>query len=157
MKTSPKLSCHIRPARAADLANLLVLENLSFTGERLNERRMRHWINASNGILLVANATASPGQLLGYCLAFTRKNSTVVRAYSLAIAPKARGMGLGGKLLERAAKKGKQQGCTHIRLEVAKGNISAIALYKKLHYVSFASIPDYYEDGQDAWRMHKVL
>jgi ribosomal protein S18 acetylase RimI-like enzyme len=157
MKAGKNKNFVIRKARPTDFSQLLELETGSFSCERLSPRRMRHWIEAPNGILLVAVLSADPQQVLGYCLAFTRSNSPVARAYSLAISPETRGKGLGRMLMESMARASKRKGCTAVRLEVAKSNKIAIELYEKLNYSRFMSIPNYYEDGQDAWRMQKPL
>jgi ribosomal protein S18 acetylase RimI-like enzyme len=157
MKAGKNTDFVIRKARPADFSQLMELETGSFSCERLSPRRMRHWIDAPNGILLVAVPSAEPQRVLGYCLAFTRSDSTVARAYSLAISPEARGKGLGRMLMESMASASKRKGCTAVRLEVAKSNKIAIELYEKLNYSRFMSIPNYYEDGQDAWRMQKLL
>jgi ribosomal protein S18 acetylase RimI-like enzyme len=157
MKTRTSTHFIVRKARPADFDQLMELETGSFSCERLSPRRMRHWITAPNGILLVAVPAADPQQVLGYCLAFTRSDSSVARAYSLAISPAARGKGLGRMLMESMAKASKRKGCSAVRLEVAKSNRIAIELYEKLNYSRFMSIPNYYEDGQDAWRMQKTL
>ena len=135
----------------------MTLETASFSCERLSPRRMRYWTAASNGILLVAVAADQPEHVLGYCLALMRKNSSVARAYSITTAPEARGKGLGTMLMEAMAAASKRSGCTAVRLEVAKSNKVAITLYEKLGYARYLSLPSYYEDGQDAWRMQKLL
>lgn len=157
MKAGISTTFVIRKATPADLHQLMALETGSFSCERLSPRRMRHWITASNGILLVAVPADEPERVLGYCLAFTRSDSSVARAYSVATAPEARGKGMGRMLMEAMSKASKRKGCTAVRLEVAKSNKVAIALYEKLGYAQYASLPRYYEDGQDAWRMQKLL
>jgi ribosomal-protein-alanine N-acetyltransferase len=157
MKAGNTTKYVVRKARPADLNQLITLETGSFSCERLSPRRMRHWISAPNGIMLVAVPADKPGHVLGYCLAFTRSDSPVARAYSLATAPEARGKGLGRLLMEAMARASKRKGCTAVRLEVAKSNELAIALYEKLNYSRYMSLPQYYEDGEDAWRMLKPL
>ena len=157
MKAGKTTHFVIRKARPEDFSQLMELETGSFSCERLSPRRMHHWLEAPNGILLVAVAADATRHVLGYCLAFTRSDSTVARAYSLAISPAARGKGLGRLLMEGMAKASKRKGCTAVRLEVAKSNTIAITLYEKLNYSTYMSLPEYYEDGQDAWRMQKPL
>lgn len=145
----------LRPARLSDLDALLALENTSFTSDLLNRRRMRHWIGADNGIFVVA--VDKSGALVGSALAFTRADSDSVRAYSLAIAGTARGQGLGARLFRELEKRSRKAGFTRMHLEVAHGNTAAIGLYEKLGYAKVRSIPAFYEDGKDAWRMEKAL
>jgi ribosomal protein S18 acetylase RimI-like enzyme len=147
-------SIRLRRATAADLDELLALENASFSGDKLSRVRLRHWISAPNGILLVA---IGDGALLGSALVFTRSDSTAARLYSIAIAKAARGQGLGSKLLHRAEQQARAHGLASMRLEVAAGNSAAIALYRKLGYAVFGRKIGYYEDGQDAVRMQKAL
>ncbi|MES2624860.1 MAG: N-acetyltransferase [Pseudomonadota bacterium] len=157
MKAGNSTKFIIRKAKPADFNQLMDLETTTFSCERLSPRRMRHWIDAPNGILLVAVPADDTTHLLGYFLIFTRSDSVVARAYSLAISAEARGQGLGRMLMESGEKASKRKGCNAMRLEVAKNNKIAIALYEKLNYVPFRSLPGYYEDGQDAWRMQKPL
>ena len=147
-------SIRIRPARASDCDALLALENASFNTDQLTRRRLRHWIKAANGILLVA---AGGGEVYGYVLVLTRRDSRNARLYSLAIAAHARGLGLGGRLLRSAQQRARAAGCTGLRLEVSEGNSAALALYGKLGYERFARLPGYYENGENALRMRKAL
>jgi len=151
---SAPASVRLRRAMASDLPALLVLENASFTDHKLNERRLRHWISAGNGILLLAMHGAT---LLGACLVLRRADSRAARLYSIAISSAARGQGLGGKLLHRAEALARAEGCLSMRLEVSAGNHVAIGLYQKRGYRIFGRKPGYYEDGHDALRMQKIL
>ena len=145
----------LRPARLSDLDALLQLENATFTSDLLSRRRMRHWVGASNGIFIVA--VDASDALAGYALVFTRRDSTSARIYSLALAPSARGQGLGSRLIRDIEQRCRAAGFTHIYLEVAHDNRPALALYDKLGYARIRSLPQFYEDGKDAWRMEKAL
>jgi ribosomal protein S18 acetylase RimI-like enzyme len=145
----------LRPAQLSDLDALLALENATFTSDLLSRRRMRHWIGADNGIFVVA--VDKSGIVAGYGLAFTRRGSDSARAYSLAIATAARGQGLGKRLFRELEKRSRQAGFARLHLEVAHDNTTAIALYEKLGYKRVRSIPEFYEDGKNAWRMEKAL
>ena len=150
----PASAVRLRRASPADLDMLLALENASFSGDKLSHARLRHWISAANGMLLVATAD---GALLGSALVFTRRDSPAARLYSIAIAKAARGQGLGSKLLRRAEQEARSLGLASMRLEVAADNTPAIALYRKMGYEVFGRKLAYYEDGQDAVRMQKSL
>jgi ribosomal protein S18 acetylase RimI-like enzyme len=145
----------LRLALSADLDALLALENATFTSDLLSRRRMRHWISAAHGIFVVAVDDADA--LAGYGLVFTRRGSPSARVYSLAIARSARGQGLGTRLLRDLEKRSRKAGASRAHLEVARDNRGAIALYEKLGYTRVRAIPQYYEDGGDAWRMEKAL
>lgn len=146
---------HLRSARLSDLDALLALENATFTSDLLSRRRMRHWIGAENGIFIVA-VDASDG-LAGYGLVFTRRDSHSARLYSLALAPSARGQGLGARIVAELESRARRAGFTHMHLEVAQANQPALGLYEKLGYARVRALPRFYEDGTDAWRMEKAL
>ncbi|HWK52731.1 MAG TPA: N-acetyltransferase [Hyphomicrobiales bacterium] len=147
----------IRPARPSDLDALCLLEQRSFSGERLSRARFRHWIEADNGLLLVAVEPGRGGELLGYALSLWRRQGRSARLYSIAIAPEARGRGLGRQLLEAAVRRLRRLGRERYTLEVARRNKVAIALYEGMGFGVFGEYPGYYEDGQDALRMCKRL
>lgn len=149
-----KLKFDVRPARMEDLDRLYDLEVATFDSDRLSRRRMQHWIQADNGILLIAD---EDGQLLGYCLALFHRGTRLARLYSLAVSPQARGKGVARKLLRRLEKMAAKRGRLFMRLEVAQDNIPAISLYQKLGFVAFGTFEDYYEDHRDALRMQKRI
>lgn len=145
----------LRLARPSDLDTLLALETATFTSDLLSRRRMRHWIGARNGVFVVAVDAADT--VVGYGLAVSRRDSDSARFYSLAIAARARGLGLGTRLLRDLQRRCRQAGFTRVHLEVAVDNQAAIALYTRLGFETLRRIPRFYEDGQDAWRMQKTL
>src|SRR5690606_22779290 len=116
----------------SDLDALLALENATFTSDLLSRRRMRHWIGASNGIFVVA--VDASDALAGYGLVFTRRDSHSARIYSLALAPSARGQGLGARIVAELESRARRAGKRHMHLEVAQANTPALGLYEKLGY-----------------------
>lgn len=145
----------LRSARPSDLDALLALEQATFTSDLLSRRRMRHWIGAANGIFVVAVDTRDA--LAGYGLVFTRRDSRSARLYSLALAPAARGQGLGARIVGELEARARRAGFTHMHLEVAQANRPALGLYEKLGYARVRALPAFYEDGTDAWRMEKPV
>lgn len=131
------------------------LEQSSFSSDRLSRRRLRHWISAANGILLVASE--ADGALLGSCLVLTRRDSRSARLYSIASAALARGRGIATQLLQAAEQQARLRGCTHMHLEVAEDNQPAIALYCRQGYSPCGFLPAFYEDGRNARRFRKQL
>ena len=144
----------IRPATEADIDALDVLEQSTFSSDRLSRRRLKHWIRASNRVFLVAE---NQQLLLGYGLVLLHQGTRLARLYSLAVATNARGLGLGRKILLALEKEAAEKNRLFMRLEVATDNASAIHLYQSLGYSSFACINDYYEDHRDALRMQKRI
>ncbi|MCU4675808.1 GNAT family N-acetyltransferase/peptidase C39 family protein [Catenovulum sp. 2E275] len=144
----------IRPACPSDLSQLNALEQTCFKTDRLSKRRLKHWISAANGILLVAEVAE---QVQGYALLLLHKGSVLARLYSIAVHPEARGLGIAGQLINSIEQAASQFAKLYIRLEVAKQNETAIKLYQNLGYKVFDVYLDYYEDHQDALRMQKRL
>ncbi len=153
-KLSNSQPVRVRATGIKDHAAICGIEQECFVGDRLSSRRIRHWIGADNGILRVAEDAQG---LLGYGLVLLRKDSAVARLYSLAVTQRARGMGLGQRLMQQLEKAAAQKSREYMRLEVARGNHAAIKLYESLGYAVIGIYKDYYEDHQDALRMQKQL
>lgn len=143
-----------RTATSSDLAALLQVESQAFVHDRMNRRSFRWLLRRGNAAVVVAESAEG---LLGYALVLFRRGATVARLYSLALAPEARGRGLGGGLLEQAERCARQCGCRALRLEVRVDNPAAIGLYETRGYRRFGRHAGYYADGADAWRYEKPL
>ncbi|HEF4759939.1 TPA: GNAT family N-acetyltransferase [Pseudomonas putida] len=137
-----------------DLPTLLQLEEQCFSTDRLNSRSFQWMINRANGQLLVAQRGE---HLLGYALVLFHRRTSLARLYSIAIATRARGNGLGGQLLDCVEAIALKHECTFLRLEVRVDNPAALALYERNGYRRFDLIHDYYQDHVDALRMEKRL
>jgi ribosomal-protein-alanine acetyltransferase len=144
----------VRPARRADLPALLALEQRAFQGDRLSARQFRHHLGNPSAWFAVAEIE---GQLAGNALLFFRRGSAVARLYSIVVASKARGRGLGARLLVAAEAAARRHGCREVRLEVRQDNTAAIALYEGAGYQRVAKLPDYYADGAAGWRYARPI
>lgn len=142
----------LREVEAGDLNALCRLENACFTSDRLSRRRMRHFIAAGHRVFIVV---CTEDELLGYGLVLLHRGTRLARLYSLAVAPQARGQGIGGQLVAALERAAADRGRLYMRLEVAEANHGAIALYRSLGYATFGRYDDYYEDHQPALRMQK--
>lgn len=138
----------LRTARADDLPGLLALE-ARFPGDRLSARQFRHHLDNPKARLRVA---VKDGGLAGYHLVLLRAGSRWARLYSIAVAPAARGHGLGRRLLQDAEAQARAAGASGLRLEVRQDNAAAVGLYEAAGYARLAALPAYYEDGGDGWR-----
>ena len=90
-------------------------------------------------ILLAGCATSDPygGQ--------TQRSSTAM------------GTGIGRALIHAVIDAASERDCDRVRLEVRASNESAIALYSRAGFVPFDRKVAYYEDGEDAVRMERIL
>ncbi len=148
------LDIKIRDGFKTDLPELLTIEQICFSTDRLSERSFRTFIRGEHSSLLVAEYQR---QLVGYVVVLYRAGTSLARLYSLAILPQMRGHHLAMQLMATAEQEAREQKCVYMRLEVRVDNPAAIALYEKLGYQQVGRIEDYYEDSQDAWKLEKPI
>lgn len=144
----------VRRAEPADLDDLIDLENATFSSDRLSPRQWKHHLGNERARILVVEEHAHAGAA---AVLFFRKGSSLARLYSLAVATRLRGRGIGDVLLEACEVEAVNRGCTRLRLEVRRDNQSAQRLYERRGYRMFASRPEYYEDGEAALCYEKAL
>lgn len=144
-----------RVATTDDLPALLELEEHCFTTDRLTARSFQWMVSRAHAQLMVAQQ--ADGRLAGYALVLFHRGTSLARLYSIAIAPHARGTGLGKALLQRSEACALEHDCAYLRLEVRSDNAAAIALYERNGYRRFGRISDYYEDHADALRLEKRI
>jgi ribosomal protein S18 acetylase RimI-like enzyme len=144
----------LRDARPADLGALVALEAACFPGDRISAASFRRLTGRPSAALRLATAG---GALLGYSLLLFRKRTTVARLYSIAVAGEARGLGIGRRLMQDAARLAGARGADRLRLEVRRDNRAAIRLYEGLGYRPIGTYPGYYADGMEALRLERRL
>lgn len=144
----------IRRARDADLGALVALENRVFRADRLSPRQWRRHLESASADVRVAERG---GEIVGAALVFFHAAHAIARLYSIAVAPEARGVGLGQALLAAAERNAALRGSLAMRLEVRSDNVVAQRLYERVGYRRFGLRHDYYADGADAFRYEKTL
>ncbi|WP_018878147.1 GNAT family N-acetyltransferase/peptidase C39 family protein [Thioalkalivibrio sp. ALE28] len=149
-------SALIRPATLEDLEALVALEDAAFEIDRISRRQFRYLLTRGHAVTLVAEDAGGEG-LLGYVMLLFSRGTSLARLYSIAVSARARGQGLGRRLVEAAEDAARQHGRTDLRLEVRRDNATSLALFRGLGYRDFGTIDDYYEDHMDALRLQKSL
>ncbi len=144
----------ITPAKLSDLGELLRLEQESFQSDVLSKASLRHFLQSDKSDFIVAKKSK---RVLGYALLLYKRGTSLARLYSIAVDPKARGMGIGSKLLKKSEELALDRDKTHLRLEVRTDNKGAIELYQDSGYRKFGMKPQFYEDGSDALCYEKRL
>lgn len=144
----------MRPARRADVAALVALEDASFDHDRLSRRSFLWMLTKAKAVLLVAEDADG---LAGYGLILLHAGGALARVYSVVVAERRRGSGLGRRLMVALEEAARDRGAAHLRLEVRPDNQAAITLYESLGYHRFAVVHDYYEDHADAHRYEKRI
>lgn len=95
------------------------------------------------------------GRLVGY--AGVLMTGAQADVQTVAVAPSARGCGLGGRLLDRLLGQAGRHGVRRVLLEVAAGNEAALALYGRHGFEQIALRRGYYGPGADAVIMRRIL
>lgn len=129
----------LRRARETDLPAILGIERVSFTDP---------WSRSSFASILeqprvyFAVALDANGVLLGYTVAWFVLDEAELA--NLAVAPEARGRGVGTVLLEGALAAAEARGNVMMYLEVRASNVSALALYTSHGFVEVGRRKSYY-------------
>lgn len=144
----------IRNAEAADVDDLLRIEQRAFPGDLLSRRALRYLITRARSVALVCIVEGRP---VGYGIVLLRNRSRSGRLYSLAVDPDWRGRQIGGRLLEALEARLLGAGVSRMQLEVRSDNEPALRRYHGMGYEVYASEPGYYEDGENALKMRKEL
>lgn len=147
------LALRIRRATSADVPAMLALEAL-FPSDRMSARSIRRFITVPGARVFVAMRGA---ELLGDLVLLLRAGSIGARVYSVVVDPRARGLGIGNRLVEAAERAARHEGRRALTLEVRIDNAAARALYAKRGYAEERKLPGYYDDGTDGLRLIRRL
>ncbi|HEX2716215.1 MAG TPA: ribosomal protein S18-alanine N-acetyltransferase [Gemmatimonadaceae bacterium] len=113
----------LRDAVADDLPRLVEIERASFS-DPWSATAFRSALREERVQLLVATeASVVVGYAVWWCVAGE------VELANVAVAPEARGRGIGGLLLDTAVERGRDEGCEWMHLEVRESNLAGRALY----------------------------
>lgn len=148
------MSIQIREAQPADLAQLLAIEESCFTSDRIHRRQMLYLMQRAKARFWVV---CDEQQILGYAVILLPKAPRRARIYSLAVAANARRQGIASRLLETILDEAEARNYTAIGLEVRCSALKVQALYQSFGFRWTHLISNYYEDGEDGWKMVCVL
>jgi ribosomal protein S18 acetylase RimI-like enzyme len=148
-----------RQAVYADLDWLVHTENHCFSQDDAFTRRTMQRMIKNTNHSVVFDILVAAEKPIGYALFLTRRNSLLIRLYSICLLPAYRGQGLVESYLQERipsfAKNYEKMG-----LEVRLNNTSALSLYLRLGFTTKKILPGYYHQGQgraDGYRMLKML
>lgn len=137
----------IRLVTANDLVSIFEIETQSFGTESFNRRQFRYLAKSPTCHFVVADID---NQIGGYLILTTRRNSKVLRIYSIATNPRFRGLGIGEKLMNYTKDFARINAYNAISLEVKETNTVAITLYQKMGFTSTDKKMNYYGQGENA-------
>ncbi|MEA2600200.1 MAG: [ribosomal protein S18]-alanine N-acetyltransferase [Acidobacteriota bacterium] len=140
----------IRPAQAADLERMAVLEDAAFEDSWPREL-LDYELTHPRAFLLVAShddGDDSDGPLAGYVL--FHRVAGEAELLRLAVEPAERRRGIGRLLVEAGLERLRRENVQVCFLEVRMNNEPAIQLYKSLGFERVGRRRGYYRDGTDA-------
>jgi ribosomal-protein-alanine N-acetyltransferase len=141
-----KAGINIHAADAGSLTQMAALHAASFD-EAWGEAALSEILAMPGAFALVVTACddEQAPQLLGFVLA--RVAADEAEILSVAVDISHRAQGVGRKLMEAAAATAIASGAVSLFLEVADDNLSALALYERLGFVTVGLRPAYYARG----------
>ncbi|PLX84707.1 MAG: ribosomal-protein-alanine N-acetyltransferase [Desulfuromonas sp.] len=137
--------CHtIRQMTPEDLEAVLALESTCYRQPWSRELFLRELENphAEIDLLWIGNRLA--GFLCSWMI------GPELEIHNVATSPELRRGGVGSSLLRHVLSRGRSRGLERAFLEVRKGNLAAIALYRAFGFSTVAVRTGYYQDGEDA-------
>ena len=137
----------------ADIDQILEIERSSFNHyDAYSLADFERWYHYNPDLCIVAEVN---GRIAGYVI--SRILPGIGDLASLAINPAYRRRGIGTALLDAIERRIKEYGVNEINLEVRKTNLTGLAFWQNMGFVPFGTLPGFYEDGEDAIRMRKIL
>ena len=141
----------ICPMTAAELPQIIAIERLSYP---LPWSEQHFLDELSSKVALPLVALDAAGVVLGYICAMQVLDEGHI--LNVAVAPEARGRGIGRLLVERVLADCRAAEAAFVSLEVRVSNHSAIELYRRIGFVECGRRKKYYENGEDAIMMEFV-
>jgi ribosomal-protein-alanine N-acetyltransferase len=145
------VSVHIARFAPGQLRRILKIEGESFPADEWPPSLFLEYA-ADCPLFLVAKV----GRIIaGYAVTSVRGERAEL--LSIAVAERFRGKGVAARLLTYTLRRLDRAEIGVMVLMVRRSNEGAIRLYRRFGFVRTHTVPGYYEDGESAWRMKKVL
>jgi ribosomal-protein-alanine N-acetyltransferase len=159
--TAPRTDVGVRQASRGDLLAVFRIEKRSFP-QAWPYAAFERFLDEP-GFLVAesdgAGVASNTGEIVGYVVADSVPNHGVSIGHikDLAVAPEHRGEGIGRLLLARALTTLASEGVGRVKLEVRETNAAALSLYRDFGFEVHHAIPEYYDDGEDAYVMVREM
>lgn len=140
----------IRQAQPSDIRALLEIEKQSFDSDSFSFSQFKYLLTKAKSQVFIY---LSNYKAVGYGILLTPQQPKPARIYSIAVSKSFRKQGIGEALLMHMIHVSKTHGYSRIYLEVNCESTSAIALYEKAGFVIQKTLPSYYENNKDGYKM----
>lgn len=145
---------YIRIAELQDLKSILEIERQSFAHEAFNARQFKYLLTAATSCFFVVTMD---NLIAGYAILLWRKNSKLMRIYSIAVAKEFRGKGVAHNMLQEAKRFAKVKKRAALSLEVSADNARAIFIYHNEGFITTGQKQHYYGQNKHALVMKHHL
>ncbi len=151
-----KCECRIRPFRMSDLDAVLAIERASFGADAYDRKLFAELFDQCGSLFLVA---ATGARIRAYMVTATmvRHEIPFAEVVSVAVGRAWWGQGIACALMRSTLRRLRLRRVRRITLAVRGSNWRARALYAKFGFVRRRQIRGYYEDGENALVMIKLL
>ena len=179
---APNMKGRVRPAEAADISELLRIDQQCFPYDAMSKRSFRRFLQHHDADFVViealsaeanhadfakqsTNASAthsathaeSKRPIVGYAILLFRQATKLCRLYSFAVAPELQGQGYGKQLMHYCIEKGQAAHCLFLRTETKADNEQGRAFFDSFGFAHMGLRDDYYDDGSAALVLQKQL
>lgn len=149
------LELQFRIAHKEDISIIGEIEKKCFNRfDVFKPYQLYHFIRNPNGSIFT-DVLLLDDRIIGWATYFTRKNSSIIRLYSLCIDPDYSGKGYAFQYMDMRMKSFRSYNA--MVLEVRFSNSRAIRLYEKLGFRIYKKLVSYYPDGENGYRMIRKL
>jgi ribosomal-protein-alanine N-acetyltransferase len=142
----------IRPARSADLGQILAIEVRRFTPPGWKRSHFEAALANPRTLFVVAE---EEGRVAGYACCWQVPPD--LQIHSVVVAPEAARRGIGKALLGHVLAAARAEGLEKAALEVSDKNGPALGLYRSAGFEVVGRRPKFYNDGSDAVLMDLSL
>lgn len=152
---APPSEYSIRTMTEKHLREVMLLNLRCFRrGENYTKYTFKYLLSDPN--ILSYRAVTPDDQMVGFIFVIGT-NETIAHITTIGVAPEHRKRGIAGMLLEHAEDSLVKKGFDSVVLEVRVSNSAALELYSRAGYVVMQRLSKYYNNGEDAFLMSKVI
>ncbi|TFB48486.1 ribosomal protein S18-alanine N-acetyltransferase [Cryobacterium tagatosivorans] len=152
------MTWQLRHATPADVDAIMALETSTFDNDAWSPEMMARDVADPNCYYLVAFPPDQPERIEAYAGLLAPRGAPEGDIQTIAVAPAARGRGLGRTLMQALIGEARKRGAREVFLEVRADNPSAQRLYERLGFDEVGVRRGYYQpDNVDAIVMRLVI